>query len=60
MNSKLRHILVFLMVFSASITYGQEPERVDSSRYSKFLPDYVKLQYAGGIGFLSAGLGSSL
>ncbi|NOX46275.1 MAG: hypothetical protein GXO89_04780 [Chlorobi bacterium] len=57
MNSKLRHILVYITLFSTSIIYGQELERVDSSRYSKLLPDYVKLQYACGIGFLSAGLG---
>jgi hypothetical protein len=29
----------------------------DSSRRSKFLPEYVKVQFAGGIGFLSVGTG---
>lgn len=29
----------------------------DSVKYKKFLPDYVKMQFAGGIGFLSLGVG---
>lgn len=29
----------------------------DSMQFRKFLPDYVKFQYAGGIGFVSTGVG---
>lgn len=57
MSFKSLHILVFAMVFSTLASYGQTPNKVDSASYSKFLPDYIKLQYAGGIGFLSAGVG---
>jgi len=45
------------MAFSTPASYAQELSKTDSTRYSKFLPDYVKLQYAGGIGFLSTGVG---
>ena len=31
--------------------------KADSSKYKIFLPDYVKMQFAGGIGFLSTGVG---
>ena len=57
MSFKSLHILVFAMVFSISTAYGQVSNKNDSASYSKYLPDYVKLQYAGGIGFLSAGVG---
>jgi hypothetical protein len=29
----------------------------DSSHLKKFLPDYIKIQYGGGIGFVSTGVG---
>ena len=54
---KILMVISILMVFSMTASYGQESKKTDSSSYSKFLPDYVKLQYAGGIGFLSAGIG---
>ena len=57
MSFKSLHILVFAMVFSISTAYGQVSNKNDSASYSKYLPDYIKLQYAGGIGFLSAGVG---
>ncbi|MCK5029563.1 MAG: hypothetical protein KAR57_08010, partial [Bacteroidales bacterium] len=42
---------------SISASYSQVSYKVDSASYKKFLPDYVKLQFAGGIGFLSTGIG---
>lgn len=57
MRFKVLFILAFTVVFSISASYAQESNKTDSSDFKKFLPDYVKLQYAGGIGFLSAGFG---
>ena len=57
MNFKVLLILVFTMVCSISATYSQVSYKVDSASYKKFLPDYVKLQFAGGIGFMSMGVG---
>jgi hypothetical protein len=37
--------------------FSQVSGKVDTLKYKNFLPDYVKLQYAGGIGFMSAGVG---
>ncbi len=55
MNFKL--IIIFILVCGISISDGQIIEKPDSNRYKMFLPDYVKLQFAGGIGFLSTGIG---
>ncbi|NQU31908.1 MAG: hypothetical protein HQ521_01630 [Bacteroidetes bacterium] len=57
MSFKGLFILVFTVLLNLSATYGQIKNNADSNHYSKFLPDYVKLQYAGGIGFLSTGIG---
>ena len=64
MSLTLRHIvfriffiLIILFTQSISETYAQESVNQDTSKYKKFLPDYVKLQFAGGIGFISPGLG---
>lgn len=57
MNFRIRKILVFAMVFIMASSQAQESCNTDSPPFAQFLPDYVKLQYAGGIGFLSAGLG---
>ena len=57
MRFKVLIAIGIMMAFSMTASYGQESNKTDSSGYSKFLPDYVKLQYAGGIGFLSAGVG---
>jgi hypothetical protein len=61
---RLRHtsfkvllISAFILVNSISASYSQVTSKVDSASYKKFLPDYVKLQFAGGIGFLSTGIG---
>jgi len=56
MNSNKRiYILVWLLLL-INISYGHTTSKGDSV-YKKFIPEYVKLQYAGGIGFMSAGVG---
>lgn len=63
-SSKLRHtsfkallISAFILLISMTVSYSQVSHKVDSASFKKFLPDYVKLQFAGGIGFLSTGIG---
>ncbi len=46
-------------LFNPIDTYGQFSQNTDSAKYARFLPDYVKLQFAGGIGLLSIGVGYS-
>ncbi|MBE9468682.1 MAG: hypothetical protein IMY72_10255 [Bacteroidetes bacterium] len=55
MNIKI--LLIFILFFTINQSYSQKLKITDSVDYKKFLPDYVKLQFAGGIGFLSAGVG---
>lgn len=57
MSFKVLLISAFILACSISSSYSQASYKVDSSDYKKFLPDYVKLQFAGGIGFLSTGIG---
>ena len=57
MNSKVLLIIAFTMFAGISASFAQEKKSIDSTRFGIFVPDYVKLQYAGGIGFMSAGLG---
>jgi hypothetical protein len=45
------------MLVTGVETFSQVSQNSDSARYQMFLPDYVKLQFAGGIGFLSLGVG---
>lgn len=45
------------MLVTGVKTVGQVLQNSDSTRYKKFLPDYVKMQFAGGIGFVSMGVG---
>ena len=45
------------MLVTGVKTFSQVSQNSDSARYQRFLPDYVKLQFAGGIGFLSLGVG---
>lgn len=63
-SSRLKHmsfkellILAFILFYSITYSYSQDENKVDFARYKKLLPDYVKLQFAGGIGFLSTGIG---
>ncbi len=57
MSFKVLLIVAFFMLHSQFEAFSQVSQKTDSAKYKKFLPDYVKLQYAGGIGFLSAGVG---
>jgi len=47
------------MLFSIPISNAQVSANNDTIQKYRFLPDYVKLQYAGGIGFISTGIGYS-
>ena len=57
MSFKLLHIMALIVLIGVTETSAQESIKTDSTKQCRFLPDYVKLQYAGGIGFLSAGVG---
>jgi len=57
MSYKLLHIIALILLIGVTETNAQESNKIDSTQQYRFLPDYVKLQYAGGIGFLSAGVG---
>ena len=49
-------IVILIFAFSENGD-SQNLTLTDSLRFRKFLPDYVKFQYAGGIGFISTGAG---
>jgi hypothetical protein len=62
---RLKHILskwwvigAAVFILSMPVSYAQASGS-DTVKQHRFLPDYIKLQYAGGIGFLSAGIGYS-
>lgn len=57
LNFKIVGIIILLMLVTGVETFSQVPQNSDSTRYKKFLPDYVKMQFAGGIGFVSMGVG---
>jgi len=57
LNFKIVGIIILLMLAAGVKTFGQVSQNSDSARYKKFLPDYVKIQFAGGIGFVSMGVG---
>ncbi|MDA3952721.1 MAG: hypothetical protein PF485_03675 [Bacteroidales bacterium] len=57
MSFKVLLISAFTLLCAISASYSQVSHKVDSSGIKKILPDYVKLQFAGGIGFLSSGIG---
>jgi hypothetical protein len=54
---KLGLVLAFAFFLNQSQSIAQENTHKDTSRCSMLIPDYIKLQYAGGIGFMSAGVG---
>ena len=56
MSFRLFLLSLFILVNSICVK-SQVLENNDSTKYKIFLPDYVKLQFAGGIGFLSTGVG---
>ncbi len=57
MNFKILLIATIVFVSGLSVSIAQETKSVDTVKFRKLIPDYVKLQYAGGIGFISAGVG---
>lgn len=60
LNCKTLLIFTMILMSYQNPIYNQVSQITDSSKskvYSKFLPDYVKVQFAGGTGFLTAGLG---
>ena len=57
MSFRLCIILVFALLFSHYQGRAQDSAAVAKNNYKMLLPDYVKLQYAGGIGFISVGVG---
>ncbi len=56
MNFRILNILVLTLIFSIN-SFSQKKDYNDTTKFKKFLPNYVKLQYAGGIGFMSVGVG---
>lgn len=57
MSFRLCIILVFALLFSHYQGRAQDSAAVAKNNYKVLLPDYMKLQYAGGIGFISVGVG---
>lgn len=49
-------IILVLYVFPFE-AYSKVTQVSDSAKYKNLLPDYVKMQFAGGIGFISIGAG---
>jgi len=49
--------LFIAMLFASTSVVGQDSTKVSTFTYKSLLPDYAKLQFAGGIGFVSAGFG---
>ncbi len=56
---KIALIISLVQLFNPTDTCAQYSQKTDSAKYANFLPDYVKLQFAGGIGLLSIGVGYS-
>jgi len=54
--NKYSFILIVLLFLGLN-TIGQESSHANHRKFESFIPDYAKLQFAGGIGFLSAGFG---
>ncbi len=56
-NFKIILIILLIWLVKGTDTFSQVSQYPDSTRYKRFLPDYMKLQFAGGIGFVSMGVG---
>lgn len=54
---KIVLLIGLLLFYNQTEVYCQVAQSNDTTKFEKFLPDYVKLQFAGGIGFLSVGIG---
>ncbi|MBU3926670.1 MAG: hypothetical protein KKB74_02610 [Bacteroidetes bacterium] len=53
----MRHFSHWFLLLCILIFINHTQAQSHVGKYGWLLPDYVKLQYAGGIGFLSAGVG---
>ena len=56
-NFKIVLIIIMILLGARVETFSQASQNSDSAKFKRFLPDYVKLQFAGGIGFISMGVG---
>lgn len=56
-QSIYKSLAIVFFFFLLNTANAQILNRLDSIDYKRFLPDYTKVQYAGGTGFLSAGAG---
>jgi len=55
---ELPYLMLTLFLLNISLlSFGQIETEQEKHPSKKFLPDYAKIQFAGGIGFLSAGIG---
>ena len=57
LNFKIVWIIIVMIFVTGVEAFSQLAQKSDSAKYKVFLPDYVKLQFAGGIGFVSIGVG---
>ncbi len=54
-NRNLIALCIALLVFSGA--FAQDTALIKTKKRAWYLPDYAKIQFAGNIGFLSAGIG---
>jgi hypothetical protein len=54
------HLFSFVLIISLSPVYSQTTININHDSFEKYLPETIKLQFAGGLGFLSAGMGYSV
>ncbi len=59
MNFRVLFILALFSLSGITAGFGQFTKDTDTLKYKKLIPDYVKVQFAGGIGFISTGIGYS-
>lgn len=63
--SKLKYLIFrafaisWLIVGFVNYTFSQDSLKIGNEIANPFIPDYVKFQFAGGIGFMSTGIGYS-
>lgn len=57
LNFKMARIILLILLFTGVEAFSQVPQNSDSAKHKGVLPDYVKLQFAGGIGLVSLGVG---
>jgi len=50
-------LIVTMLLIASTSVYAQYVKQEEKSKLNNFIPNYVKLQYAGGIGFMSVGVG---